>query len=504
MPLARPLLTQVSSRLFVLTAITLPLFTDTCLAYRLVGSESLSAALVANHYTINDRLDAVIVVDPTMPTFEYQTFYAMGYADEPEGQQGRLHFLEHIIEGVGSDPPGVLAELIGSNGGESHAATGVHMTYFTMKFPKGKLALAVEIDRDRFYRTLFDNEFIDNEKQVVLTELSRNSTRTRRRFSRQFWGLVYGRSNFDGLGTAAFIDKIETGDLRQFFHNVLRRKKRLVVVIGDVEVNDVLTKLAEAFPDGDHPGEDRPALSRFPNPDVLGERYRVRFKSPNRTRFKKAWPIPALGHPDYASFCVLASILTRPSYSLRSSLVDSKVVNSFSAWASSLRGFGLMGFDAETDPVRSIKPVENAISSRLDEIRTQGITESELAAGRNIQLRKRYSQLYSRSEIAQRFGSAFVEAGDPLRYPRLIRQIRRVNADDIQRIVGEHLIDANSITLSWTLEKKHPLWVQIVAFAVLILAIGATVFVIVWTVRKAIQRFSVKAVCNEQPPENHI
>ena len=83
--------------------------------------------------------------------------------------------------------------------------------------------------------------------------------------------------------------------------------------------------------------------------------------------------------------------------------------------------------------------------------------------------------------MARRFGSAFVEAGDPLRYPRLIRQIRRVNDDDIQRIVGEHLIDANSITLSWTLKKKHPLWAQIVAVVVLILAIGATVFIIVWS-----------------------
>ena len=186
MPLTRRLLTEVSSRLFVLTAIIFCICTDTCLAYRLVGSESLSDALVAHHYTINERLDAVIVVDPTIPTFEYQTFYAMGYADEPEGEQGKLHFLEHIIGGLGSYPRGVQAELIGSNGGKSHATTGVHMTYFKMRFPREKLALAVEIDRDRFYGTLFDDEFINNEKQVVLTELSRNSTRSSRRFSSHF------------------------------------------------------------------------------------------------------------------------------------------------------------------------------------------------------------------------------------------------------------------------------------------------------------------------------
>ncbi|MCY3765864.1 MAG: insulinase family protein [Gemmatimonadetes bacterium] len=485
-------------------AIIFCICTDTCLAYRFVGSESLSDALVAHHYSINDRLDAVIVVDPTMPTFEYHTYYAMGYADEPEGEQGRLHFLEHIIAGMGSRPSGELNQLIMRNGGQHLAYTAHHMTYFTMRFPRDKLALAVEIDRDRFYRTLFDMEFIDNEKQVVLTELSRNSTRSRRRFSRQFWGLVYGREKFNGVGTAALIEGIKPGDLQQLFHNVLRRKRRLVVVIGDVDEEDVLTKLAEAFPSRDRPKGDRSPLSRFPNPDALGESFHVRFKSQNRTRFKKAWHIPALGHPDYASFRVLASILSRPSNSLRSSLLDSQVVRSFSVWASSYRGFGFMGCNAELVPVRSTRAVENAIRARLEQIKTQGITDSELAAGRNIQLRHRYSQLQDRSDTAWGFGAAFAGGGDPLLYPRLIRQIRRVNADDIQRIVGEHLIDAKSITLSWTLKEEHPFGAQIAAAVVLILAIGATVFIIVWTIRKAIRRFTGEAVCSEQPPENLI
>ncbi len=487
MSLPRSRLTRQSARIFILSAIGIGICTDPCLAYRLVGSEALSDALVAHHYTINATLDAVIVVDRTMPTFEYQTFYAMGYADEPEGELGKLHFLEHVIGGMGGYPPGAQAELMGKNGGNSNARTGADMTYFTMRFPNDKLALAVEIDRDRFYRTLFDAEFIANEKQVVLTELSGSSTRSTRRFSKQFWGLVYGRENFDGLGTAALIKRTEPGDLKQLFHNVLRRKKRLVVVIGDVELDNVVTKLADAFPGGDRRQEDRSPLPVFPDPDALGERFQVKHERLSKSRFKKAWRIPALGHPDYASFCVLTSILARPSNSLRSSLLDSQVVSSFRVWASSHKGFGLMGCNAEMVPVRSINTVENAIRSRLDEIRTQGITESELAAGRNIQLRKQYSRLYDRSAMAWRFAAAFVRGSDPLLYPRLIRQIQRVNDDDIQRIISEHLIRENSITLSWTIKKKHPLWAQIVAVVFIIAVLGGILFVFVWIVRKCIQ-----------------
>ena len=62
--------------------------TGTCAAYQLIGTEALSEELIAQHYTINPNLDAVIVVDRTIPTFEYYTLYCAGWADEKESEQG--------------------------------------------------------------------------------------------------------------------------------------------------------------------------------------------------------------------------------------------------------------------------------------------------------------------------------------------------------------------------------------------------------------------------------
>lgn len=475
---------QESSRIFVLTAIILCLCANTCLAYRLVGSESLSDALVARHYTINDRLDAVIVVDRTIPTFEYQIFYAMGSADEPEGQQGKLHFLEHIIAGTGSLPPGELNRLIAGNGGKSDAATGLHVTFFAMRFPSDKLALAVEIDRDSFYGTLFDSEFVEKERQVVLTEVSGKSTRSGRRFSGHFFSLVYGKDGFEGVGKASFIEKVKPGDLKQLFHNVLRRKRRLVVVIGDVDEEDVLTKLAEAFPGGDRQREDRSPLSRFPNPDALGERYQTKFENLSKSRFRKAWHIPGPGHPDHAGYLVLASILVRRSNSLRSSLLDSQTVNSFSVWINGYKGFGLISFVAEMDPVSSAKVVENAVLARLEDIKAHGVSENELSAARNSQLRRRYSEFFDRSDMAYRFGQAFAHAGDPLLYPRTINQIQRVSAGDIPRIVREHLIEDNAITLTWTIKEPILTGPDFIVIAIVIIGCGAPLYAIFRAVRR--------------------
>ena len=103
---------------YSLIAFLLGVLSSTCSAYQLIGTEVLSEELIAQHYTINPRLDAVIVVDRTIPTFEYHTYYGAGSADEEEGKQGRLHFLEHIMAGTGSHEYGKLNQIIIENGGQ--------------------------------------------------------------------------------------------------------------------------------------------------------------------------------------------------------------------------------------------------------------------------------------------------------------------------------------------------------------------------------------------------
>ena len=140
-----------------------------CAAYQLIGTEALSEELVAQHYTINPNLDAVIVVDRTIPTFEYYTFYCAGSVDEAEGQQGRLHFLEHLMSSTGDHD-----QIVIENGGQKNAVTSHHYTYFILRFPKEKFDLAVEIDLEKYYNTVINEETVEKEKKIILTERSRN------------------------------------------------------------------------------------------------------------------------------------------------------------------------------------------------------------------------------------------------------------------------------------------------------------------------------------------
>ena len=417
----------------------------TCAAYQLIGTEVLSEELVAQHYTINPNLDAVIVVDRTTPTFEYQTFYCAGSADEAEGQQGQLHFLEHLMSGHD--------QIVIENGGYKNAATSYHYTYFILRFPKDKLDLAVEIDSERYYNTVINEEVVEKEKKIILTERSRSLPNLTRRFTNYFLSLIYKKNKFDALGTEAFIKHLNFDDLKAYYENFLRLQKRMVVVIGDVDVDHVLTKLNKTYGNEQITGELPGKLQapQFPNPKILSRKFRITSKKLSISKFRKSWYTPSLGHRDYAGLLILTTILNKTANSLRSYIVDSELARVFIVGLSHYKGFGLMSCVADLPHDTSPDAVQAIIRVELEKIKF--ISKDELDASRNELLHSMYSEFYDRSSMAYSFGRAFAHANDPMLYPKLLKNIKSIHREDISRIIDRYLTDDNSITFYWTIKK---------------------------------------------------
>ncbi len=456
---------------------------STCSAYQLIGTAALSEELIAQHYTINPRLDAVIVVDRTTPTFEYQTFYCAGSADEEEGEQGRLHFLEHIISGTGSHEYGQLKQIINENGGQSNAFTSSHITYFVMRFPKDKFDLAVEIDRDRYYHTVINKEVVEKEKRIVLTEKSRNSANPNKIFSNRFGGLVYKKKNFSGVGTEDFIKQLEADDLKDYYEDFLRHQKRLVVVIGDVDMDHVLTKLDEAY--GNEQISSEWPSSQFSKPEILGEKIKDTSKNLRIAKFWKSWQTPNLGHRDYATLLILGRIMTKTSNSLRSSVIDAKLARIFRVSFNHYKGFSLLSCTADLPLDTSIEAIETAIQTELEKIRARGVSEDEFTAAQNLHLKSMYSDFYDRSDMALKFGRAFAHANDPLLYPKLIKDLKSARRDDIPRLVDQYLMDDNSITLSLTLPQQEKTSLRtLLYYAFIFWVLAGFVSLVGWGIRR--------------------
>ncbi len=463
------------------------LLTETCHSYELIGTGALSEELVAQHYTINPRLDAVIVVDRTIPTFEYYTFYCAGFADEEKGEQGRIHFLEHIMSDTGSYEPGKLNQLIVDNGGQNYAFTTIHYMYLRMRFPKDKFDLAVEIDSKRFSNTLINKEVVENQKKIVMTERSRNLADPNRQFSNRFFGLIHGKKQSSYIGTEDFIKQLESVDLKAYYENFLRHQKRLILVIGDVDVDHVLTKLDEAYGNEQIAGElsSKSPSPQFPNSEILGKKIKDTSKSLSIAKFRKSWHTPNLGHRDYATLLIIARILNKTSNSLRSSVIDSKLARVFRVSFYHYKGFSLLSCLADLPPDNSADALETAIQTELEKVRAHGISEDEFTSAQNLQLKSMYSAFYDRSSMALQFGRAFAHANDPLLYPKLIKDLKSARRDDIPRLIDQYLINDNSITLSLTVPtKEKPTQRTSLYYGIMVLVLAGFVSLMGWAIRR--------------------
>ena len=474
---------------------------NNCLAYELVGTEALSKELTAQHYTINSNLDAVIVVDRTIPTFEYYTYYSTGSADEEEGKQGRLHFLEHLMSSHD--------EVVSENGGLKNASVSYHYTRFIMIFPKDKFDLAVEIDSERYYNTVINEEVVEKEKKIVLTERSGRVANSNRNFANRFLNFVYGRKNFDTLGTEDFLKQLDSTDLKAYYEDFLRRKKRLIVIIGDVDVDYVLKKLDRAY--GNEQILDELPSPQISKPKVLGKKFGITSTRLSVAKFRKSWYTPSLGHRDYAGLLLLGRILNRSSNSLKSYIVDSGLAKVFSMGLGHYRGFGLMTCTADLPHSTSPDAVHDIIRVELEKMKS--ISENELNAARNEQLQSMYSSFYNRSSMASSFGQAFVHTNDPMLYPKLIKDIESVSPEDIRRIIDQYMADDNSITLSWTLRRdtttskqdtKQSRSRMILGIAIIIWIVATGLFALIWVIRKLHGKFSRKADEYVYVPESDI
>ena len=375
--------------------------------------------------------------------------------------------------------------------------------YLRMRFPKDKFDLAVEIDRDRYYGTLINEEIVENEKKIVLTEKSRNLANSNKKFSNRFWGLVYKKKNFSGVGTEDFIKQLEPDDLKAYHDNFLRRQKRLVVVVGDVDMDHVLTKLDEAYGNEQIPDESSSESPppQFPNPEILGKKVKDTSKNLRIAKFRKSWHTPHLDHRDYATLLILARILNKSSNSLRSSVIDAKLARIFRVSFNHYKGFSLLNCTADLPHDTSIDAIENAIQTELEKIRAHGVSEDEFTAAQNLQLKSMYSRFYDRSYMANEFGRAFAHTNDPLLYPKMIKDLKSARRDDIPLLIDQYLVDGNSITLSLTMpEKKRSLITVIFGSIFIIFPAIMVLFPVIWFIRKLISKSSQKA--NEYVPES--
>ncbi len=218
------------------------------------------------HHVLENGLEVVVIEDRRAPVVVNMVWYRVGAADEPPGQSGIAHFLEHLMfKGTDTLGPGEFSAVVEANGGRDNAFTSWDYTGYFQRVAADRLELMVEMEADRMVNLSFTEAEWLPERDVILEERGQVlESRVGAQFNEAMLATLYKAHPY-GTPIIGWRHEMEglTGAMAMDFHAAHYGPNNAIAVIaGDVDTDAALA-LARAHYGAIPPN---PAVATVPRP----------------------------------------------------------------------------------------------------------------------------------------------------------------------------------------------------------------------------------------------
>jgi zinc protease len=122
-------------------------------------------------FTLENGMQVVVISNHRVPVVTHMVWYKAGAANEPPGQSGLAHLLEHLMfKGTETVAPGEFSRTIARHGGQENAFTSYHFTSYFQNVARDRLEEVMMLEADRMRNLALTPEQIETERLVVLEE----------------------------------------------------------------------------------------------------------------------------------------------------------------------------------------------------------------------------------------------------------------------------------------------------------------------------------------------
>ena len=385
-------------------------------------------------FTLDNGLKFIVLENHEAPLVSFVTYADVGGVDEPDGQTGVAHFLEHLAfkgtKQIGTTNYSAEAKLLDkldalfaemkqakqsgdearltkltaeftetqaaaseyveqnkygeivdtAGGVDLNAATSADYTSYFYSFPANKLELWMSLESERFLEPVF-REFY-KEKQVILEERRlRTDNSPIGKIIEEFLDTAYTTHPYKRpvIGYSEDINNLTRDNVKQFFKTYYAPNNLTIAIAGDVDPQEVKALAKTYF--GRFKAQPQPATVTEVEP-VQRETREVTVNFPSQPWYLEGYHIPSLSDPDYLVYEVISQLLSNGRTSrLYKSLVEEKQV------ALSAQGFSgfpgdkypnLMMVYALTAPGTNVEELATALRAEIERLKTEPVTQAEL------------------------------------------------------------------------------------------------------------------------------
>lgn len=423
----------------------------------MVMTVPLRAAEKVSDFTLDNGMQVVVIEDHRAPVVVHMVWYRAGSADEPPGQSGVAHFLEHLLfKGTDTLAPGEFSATVAKNGGTDNAFTSYDYTAYYQRVAADRLPLMMQMESDRMKNLRLSEDDIKTERDVILEERNMrvdNNPAALFREQKDAAQYLNHRYGVPVIGWRHEMEELSLEDALSYYGTYYSPNNAILVVAGDVQPDQVLALAKQYY--GVIPA----------NPDLPKERYRsaeppqtaerrlvfrdARVAQPYVSRSYLAPERDHNAQKQAAALTILSEVLGGSTTSILAEKLqyDSKTAIYTAAY------YGATSLDDTTfdlivvpAPGVTLQQAEDALDDVLAGLLENGVDQDRLD---RVKMQVRASEIYALDNtegLANRYGRALTQGltlQDVQDWPKVLQE---VTADDVLAAARTVLDHRQSVT----------------------------------------------------------
>ncbi len=175
-----------------------------------------------------------------------------GSRHEDKNQMGYAHFVEHMLfKGTENYTAKEIAQVVDRVGGQHNAVTNREYTCYFINVISDFIEQSINLLSDMFYRSLFNKDDINREKNVIIEEIRMNEDVPDELIHDIFMETMLNNHPLGNpiLGTADCIKHTDKDRLKNFFNKYYTNDNSLFVISGKFDIENAKSLIEKYFSD---------------------------------------------------------------------------------------------------------------------------------------------------------------------------------------------------------------------------------------------------------------
>lgn len=336
-------------------------------------------------YELSNGLKVILKENHNIPLITFSVWYRAGSRNETDGIRGIAHFLEHMMfKGTKKLKKGEISETIQKNGGVFNAFTFTDGTAYYETIAPKYLETLIRIESDRMKNSLLDQNELDLERTVVLSELEGGQNSPANNLDEKIKYVTYESSPYKHpvIGYASDVNNIDSTAMRKFYEKYYIPNNAFIVLAGDFNENNALNLINNYF--GKLNAKDL-VPDAIPKETLKLKETRLKLKKSGSYKLLQiSYHIPEFKNKDIYALNVIEEILFKGRKSpLHKKLVEKNLVTEITGGSESNIDPGLFTILVSLTPKTSHKEVEKIITSEIQNLVKNPPSEEVIEAAKN-------------------------------------------------------------------------------------------------------------------------